>query len=650
MTSRPAFRAAALLGLFTALTTLLTYPLSLEPGSRAIAMSADTRLFLWTIAWDLHALVEKPLRLFDANIFFPERHTLAYSEHLVGSALVGAPWFFATGSPLLAMNAVVLLSCVFSGLGAYFLARRVGVGVLGAVAAGIIFAFAPPRFSRLGQLHLAVVQWIPFCLGFLHSYLAKGAPGDLRAACAFFTLQALSSGHGGLFLLLAIAGLIAYEWAFGVRVPMRRLLKDFGLLGLALLALNLWFLIPYLEVRRDVGLHRTIGAIEDWAPNAVSFLAAPTHLQGHLLGKATIAKARAFLFPGWSTLLLVLVSLFRRGEGPPAAPEKAVRTPRGLVVLDGVIVAAAVAAFLITVSDGFEWSFWGVNLSARSARRPLVICAVLLSLRWLVVRRTPFAWAQAVRRGASSLGRWLEARVGIEGGYYVLLALGSLWASLGPSFGLYTVLYRFVPGFDLVRVPSRLAILTLLSLAVLAGMGLERLSARRRGPWIPVLIVLLAEFAAFPLDARPYEIPEPAIDRTLASLEGPLVELPVADPKDAVASARLQSLYLLHSLAHFHPMVNGYSGFIPPRHEELFRLLVDFPDEESLRALEKLGVLYAVVHRDLYKGDDWDRAESRLQAFSGRLRLVRAEKDGFVYALVPASDSAPNGERRAVER
>ena len=39
-------------------------------------------------------------------------------------------------------------------------------------------------------------------------------------------------------------------------------------------------------------------------------------------------------------------------------------------------------------------------------------------------------------------------------GYYGLLALLSLWASLGPPFGLYTALYRLLPGFDLIRVPS----------------------------------------------------------------------------------------------------------------------------------------------------------------------------------------------------
>ena len=145
-------------------------------------LSADTRLFLWTLSWDVHALLHQPLRLFDANIFHPEPRTLAYSEHLVGSALLGAPFLLATDNPVLALNVVVLLSCVLSGAGTFLLARQLGISTAGAFAAGVIFAFAPPRFTRLAQLHLATVQWIPFCLAFVHAYLQRGRRRDLLVA------------------------------------------------------------------------------------------------------------------------------------------------------------------------------------------------------------------------------------------------------------------------------------------------------------------------------------------------------------------------------------------------------------------------------------------------------------------------------------
>ena len=551
-------RVAAVVAVFVVLTGVLTFPLSLEPGTRALPLSADTRLFLWTLSWDVHALLHQPLRLFDANIFHPEPRTLAYSEHLVGSAVLGAPFLLATDNPVLALNVVVLLSCVLSGAGAFLLARQLGISTAGAFAAGVIFAFAPPRFTRLAQLHLATVQWIPFCLAFVHAYLQRGRRQDLLVALAFFTLQSVTSGHGGLFLFLSLMALAVYLVVFRRLPSLRTLVRDVGVAGVLLLALNVPFLVPYFRVQRELGLRRTIGAVYDWVPNAASFLASPTHVDQALLSlvpplATAVADAKAYMFPGWLTLLLV-GALFVRRKPQPDVPRES---------------------------------------------------------------------------GDTGLG------------FYALLAVLSLWASLGPPFGLYTALYRLLPGFDLIRVPSRLAILTLLAVAILAGAGagrlLERVPSRGR-PLAATLLVLLlaAEFAQFPLDAPAYPIEVGEVDRWLAQRPKPFVaaELPVAPPTDAIASARYHSHYMLHSMLHWQPIVNGYSGFVPPRHEMLFDQLTRFPDEGSVRALEKLGVNYVVLHRGDYGEERFAKAVADAQAlFPTRLVLEHETSDGRVYSV-----------------
>ena len=109
-------RLLAIALVFFVLTSVFALPLSLHPASEALDLGPDTRLFLWTLGWDVHALVRQPLAIFDANIFYPESRTLAYSEHQIGSALFAAPVIAVTGNPLLAMNLVVLFSCALSGL------------------------------------------------------------------------------------------------------------------------------------------------------------------------------------------------------------------------------------------------------------------------------------------------------------------------------------------------------------------------------------------------------------------------------------------------------------------------------------------------------------------------------------------------------
>ncbi len=648
--------------LFVLLTFLMTLPLSLAPATRALALSADTRLFLWTISWDVHALLHGPLSLFDANIFYPEPHTLAYSEHLLGSALLGAPFLLATGNPVLALNVIVLLSCVLSGIGAYFLARQLGLSFPSALAAGVVFAFGAPRFVRLAQVHLATVQYVPFALAFFHRYLDGRRRRDLLITIVLFTVQATTSGHGGLFLLLALAALLAYAAVFGLLPGPWRLLRDFGLLGALVSSLNLLLLVPYLRAQRDVGLHRTLGAVYDWPTNLASFLASPAHVQLWLVGlvpalREAVAHASAYLFPGWLALLLAAAALATRPAGrggtqaaptaaggssaaPPPGRSLRLDSPLWLKVLDGLLVSTAAAALVIHVEGGIDWSARGWSLSARTPWRALAVLGVLGVLRFLFARRVPPWFLPPLLRAREGARRLLDTRTGLGAGYYAVLLALSIWVCLGPSYWLYKALYRLVPGFDLIRVPSRLGSLTLLAVSVLAAVGLDRVLARlrgraRTGAAVAAVVLLLAEYAEWPLPARPYAIETPEVDRELARRPRPFaaVELPVPDPANGVAFARLNSHYMLHSMAHWQPIVNGYSGIVPPRHERLFRILTAFPDSAGLAELEKIGVRYAVLHREFYSDAEWAGAVARADRLADRLRLETETADGRLYSL-----------------
>src|SRR5205823_1585547 len=79
MAARP--QAAAVV-FFAALTIIQTWPLASDPAHLSRNDNADTVLNEWTIAWVVHQLPRDPLHLFDANIFYPERRTLAYSESM----------------------------------------------------------------------------------------------------------------------------------------------------------------------------------------------------------------------------------------------------------------------------------------------------------------------------------------------------------------------------------------------------------------------------------------------------------------------------------------------------------------------------------------------------------------------------------------
>ena len=108
---------------YAALTFVMAYPLSASPGTTVVVDAPDTHVYIWTLAWDVHAFLNQPLRIFDANIYHPFPYTLAFSENLIGSAFFAAPFIWLTGNMVLGMNMAALITCVLCGIGGYVLAR-----------------------------------------------------------------------------------------------------------------------------------------------------------------------------------------------------------------------------------------------------------------------------------------------------------------------------------------------------------------------------------------------------------------------------------------------------------------------------------------------------------------------------------------------
>lgn len=65
--------------------------------------------------------------------------------------------------------------------------------------------------------------------------------------------------------------------------------------------------------------------------------------------------------------------------------------------------------------------------------------------------------------------------------FFAVLGLAALVLSLGKYSGIYWVIWRFVPGFDILRVPARFIFITVFSASLLSGFGLSYLRGRLTG-------------------------------------------------------------------------------------------------------------------------------------------------------------------------
>ena len=94
---------------FALLAVVLTWPLALHLGSLGYRLDNGDGLFsVWNVAWVAHAVTSAPTTVFDANIFYPQRWTLAYSELNLFAGALGSPVYWLTGSAYAAANFVLV--------------------------------------------------------------------------------------------------------------------------------------------------------------------------------------------------------------------------------------------------------------------------------------------------------------------------------------------------------------------------------------------------------------------------------------------------------------------------------------------------------------------------------------------------------------
>jgi hypothetical protein len=198
----------------------------------------DARLIIWTLAWDNHAVLDR-LPLFDSNIFYPAPGSLAYNEHLFGVSLFTLPIYALTRNPVLAYNAVWMLSFVLNGLAMHALLRRYTGRELASFAGALVCTFSYYKMLHAhGHLHLVWTWLIPLSLLALHRWNDRPSIGRSLLWAATVLLQALTSWYLAVMVAMvnvAAAIALSLRWRGEWRVRCAQ-----ALLAAAIVAAAVW--------------------------------------------------------------------------------------------------------------------------------------------------------------------------------------------------------------------------------------------------------------------------------------------------------------------------------------------------------------------------------------------------------------------------
>jgi hypothetical protein len=302
------------------------------PGTTIPADLGDPLLQSWQMSWAGHVLTTNPLQLWNANTFYPDDLSFAFSDTLLGylpASLIG----HGTVATLVRYNIMFVLLQVLAFVGPYALVRQLGAGRTGAALAGAAFGYAPWRWAQAGHMHVMSDGGLALTLAMLargYGYsLTDGfradrvRPGWIFAGWCMAAWQ-ISLGFGiGLpfaYLLGGAALVVGIRWLLRARrgqpVPGRRALLA-NVFGIPVFgAVSAFMAWPYLEVAK---LHpeavRTSGDLHTFSPMLRAFVTAPAQslLWGpaHAAARATMAApAETTLLPGFFLLGLTVAGLF----------------------------------------------------------------------------------------------------------------------------------------------------------------------------------------------------------------------------------------------------------------------------------------------------------------------------------------------------
>jgi hypothetical protein len=297
------------------LALAMHWPLPLHIGRDVARDLGDPLPQAWQVAWDGHALLHQPLDFFQANVFWPLRNSLAFSDALVGYAPAGV---IGSGphAAIVRYDVLFLFAYALAFLGAYLLARELGAGRVGAFVAGAAFAYAPWRLEQDGHLHVLSSGGIPLSL-FLLVRGYRRSSGWLVLAGWLVAAWQVSLGFTlGLqlaYLLLVVAlGALVLGW----RPPRATLVASAAGL-LAFVAIAALLARPYLEVARDHPESKrtdaTVAAFSGWPRMYLAPPGANTVWSGVTVEQRQKLEfvPEQTLFPGLAVVLLGALCLAR---------------------------------------------------------------------------------------------------------------------------------------------------------------------------------------------------------------------------------------------------------------------------------------------------------------------------------------------------
>lgn len=573
---------------------------------------------------------------FDLPIFYPWKRALAFSDNFLLPALIAKFLVPIFGNEAVVYNLILVTAGILNGVVAYLLAYRVTASKSAALLAGFVFLSFPYFVFHRGHPQLQFGFWIPLTM-----------LGAIRFAEDRRVLSAALIGAGvtGAFFCAVYYAMYCYLLAgltllgcFLLR-PRSWRVRDLGAFVLGnvpWLVLLAPAAIPYMEVRGAMGTN-PIAILYRHSPPLTSFIAAPPMVYFWRFNTSQFSSMEGFLFFGFIPLIVgcavalqMLLSL-SRVAGSEKARCLCTKVQAALALMACVGIVSAVSFSCSSSPSADYYVLWA---------RSLTFWALL------------FASAAVLLYVGEGRERQVAFSTREHTALLTFLAVFFVFATLGINDTSRRVpeLYRYLmllPGFDALRGLSRMGIVAVLMVVLLAAIGVAEVIRRRgwsgtRREWVAVAFVMICCGAELntPRNNMAPSFPAPPIYEAAQHLptDEAVVALPMrSGRRDGRNFMMWNSLYV-HWMRHApNPVVNGFSGKVPFFHSVSSHTLDFFPSREALSMLGTLvGVRYVITNRSFYGATATKKILELASALSDEVKLLECDqKNNCIFRVNP---------------
>ena len=634
--------------LYSSLAIVFTYPLILHLADM-IPGCCDVWFFVWDFWWFKYALTHSLNPLFTDFMFYPLGTNLAAITTTPLNAIISIPLQSAFGLPT-AFNLILLSEIILGAYSAFLLLRHISKDDWASMLGGVVYAFNPYVVGKImaGHLNLLPTPFIPLSMLFLLKLFERPNLRDAvllglsMAFLAYTELQyfALTS----VFFLFFIGYKLWIETGELQKFVWRTLPIDkssplwvqalvclcaaYFFLGGVLIVYYITYLIPWISYL----IYIIPILLIPFALNSALKNPEVKPVLGHIAVSLVVFTALA-------GPLLAYTALYFFQNTPAGLPAGY----GGLGVYSADLLAFLIPNYYSPIfGDAVRPFYAAISL-------PVNIMEQVVFPGYSVLLLAYFAW----RGGDRDAKFWL-----MFASAFAILSLGGILTIANIPFPVplpNLLLELLIPFYSIIRVPSRFALLMMLSLAAVCALALKTLKFQgsRRAVLALFLALILIEY--YPATLQFTSTAMPQIFQALANEKGSAV----LNVPTGMIDAWIGTKQLYYQTAHNLPMVGGYLsrstnntyqfiranpaisqlvGQIDSENSSSFRLCKPTTIEYSKKIFLDYKIKYAILPNYSNKEVDFDRyffmnavISTYLKELSGCSQLLSALFGSPIY-------------------